>query len=137
MAGLALPLVWFLVKAGRWRDAGWLVAVFLSAELLLQALKYSFHRHRPEPFFGIAAPESYSFPSGHALMSTVFYVLLASLLTRNPVIRGAAIGVAILIGISRIYLGVHYPTDVLAGYAAAVFWLSGCHLLRERLRLES
>jgi undecaprenyl-diphosphatase len=65
----------------------------------------------------------------------VFYVLLVSLMTRNPVLRSAAIVLAGLIGLSRIYLGVHYPTDVLAGYAAAIVWLAACQLLRKTFAL--
>jgi undecaprenyl-diphosphatase len=118
------PFVWWLIKTSRVRDAIWLIALQIGANLLLEILQFAFHRARPEPFFGLAKPNSYSFPSGHALLSTVFYLSLAILMTRNPAIRAAAALLALLIGFSRIYLGVHYPTDVLAGFAAGAFWLS-------------
>jgi len=98
--------------------------MYLGAELLSQFLKLGFHRARPEPFFGLATPASYSFPSGHAMVGTVFYLTLAVLTTRRPIIRAGTVVFVGLIGYSRIYMGVHYPTDVLAGYAAAVVWLS-------------
>jgi len=131
MAILALPFIWYLAKSHRLRDALFLIAVPLTADILLQILKFSFHRHRPEPFFGLPTPESSSFPSGHALMSTVFYLTLAILVTRNLAARIAAALPALLIGLSRVYLGVHYPTDVLAGFAAGTFWLSACFFHRQ------
>jgi membrane-associated phospholipid phosphatase len=133
MAVIGAFFVWRLIKAGRRHAAVLLIGGVVGAKLLEEVLKFLFHRQRPEPFFGLPTPDSYSFPSGHALTATVFYVLLASLMTRNPAIRAAAIALAALIGLSRIYLGVHYPTDVFAGYAAAVVWLAACQLLRKTL----
>jgi undecaprenyl-diphosphatase len=124
MAVVGAAFVWWLIKTCRIRDAVWLIAVQIGANLLLQILQFAFHRLRPEPFFGLAKPTSYSFPSGHALLSTVFYLSLAFVMTRNRVIRIAAALLALCIGLSRVYLGVHYPTDVLAGFAAGAFWLS-------------
>lgn len=115
----------------RWRRATlWLVVTILGALVLDLTLKYSFHRARPTPFF-VALPRTYSFPSGHALFSFCFYGVLAGLLmgrTRSRLARvlilaAAAILVA-AIGLSRIYLGVHYPSDVIAGYLAASIWVS-------------
>jgi undecaprenyl-diphosphatase len=107
------------------------MAVSMAGALALDlALKYSFHRPRPQPFFG-AAPHSYSFPSGHALCSFCFYAVLAGLIaarTRSLVLRvtaGVAAAVLVIaIGISRIYLGMHYPSDVIAGYLAAAVWVA-------------
>jgi undecaprenyl-diphosphatase len=93
------------------------------------ALKHTFHRARPIGFFGIS-PSSYSFPSGHALGSLCFYGVLAAILSAR--VRGRAARFCIwiaasilvtLIGFSRIYLGVHYPSDVIAGYCAAAVWV--------------
>jgi len=103
----------------------------LGAEALDQIMKLLFDRPRPEPFFGLASPITHSFPSGHAMVSCCFFGVLAMILAaREPsrarrisIFAAAAILVA-LMGFSRVYLGFHYPTDVLAGYAAAVVWLA-------------
>jgi len=115
----------------RWRRATlWLGVTILGALVLDLALKYAFHRTRPVPFFG-AAPRTYSFPSGHALLSFCVYGVLAGLLAGRTRSRVAHVltwtWVALLvgaIGLSRIYLGVHYPSDVIAGYLAATLWIS-------------
>jgi undecaprenyl-diphosphatase len=126
----------------RWRRATlWLVVNILGALVLDLALKYAFHRPRPAPFF-VALPRTYSFPSGHALFSFCFYGILAGLLMGRIRSRleqfliwmAAAILVA-AIGFSRVYLGVHYPSDVIAGYLAATLWVSTLITL-DRLRSQ-
>ena len=115
----------------RWRRAAvWLTITTAGALVLDLALKHFFHRTRPTPFFG-SLPHSYSFPSGHALLSFCFYGVLAGLLAdriKPPLFRiliwAVAVILIISIGLSRIYLGVHYPTDVIAGYLAAAVWVS-------------
>lgn len=124
LAPLTLLLAVRWVGQGRRRAALLFVVAVLGAELLEQALKLAFHRPRPEPFFNLAAPFGYSFPSGHALVSCCFYGLLAAnARRRQPLAWLAAALLVALIGFSRVYLGVHYPSDVIAGYAAAVVWL--------------
>ena len=112
------------------RAAAWLAVGVSGSVVLDTSLKLLFHRVRPEPFFG-PLPHSYSFPSGHALSSFCFYGILAGLLDTR--IRSLAVRISIwiaaallvlAIGVSRIYLGVHYPTDVIAGYVAAAVWVS-------------
>jgi len=100
-----------------------------GAEILDQVLKYIFHRVRPQAFFGLAEPMGYSFPSGHALVSCTFFGVLAAMAaartssrTRRVMYYALAAVLVAAVGFSRIYLGVHYPTDVLAGYAAGVVW---------------
>ena len=92
-------------------------------------LKTVFHRHRPEPFFDTRLPASYSFPSGHAMLSFCLCLSAAALFAssrRNLLVRITIwtfwAGLSGAIGYSRIYLGVHYPSDVLAGYLAALVW---------------
>jgi undecaprenyl-diphosphatase len=110
--------------------AVWLLIAMAGALILIVTLKLAFHRARPDPFFG-PIPNGYSFPSGHALGSFVFYGVIAgvlcsrigSQLTRVLIWSTAAMLVT-AIGLSRIYLGVHYPTDVIAGYAAGAVWVS-------------
>jgi membrane-associated phospholipid phosphatase len=99
-----------------------------GAFLLSESLKQIFQRARPPlPWLGSAA--GYSFPSGHSLISLVLYGILAYLLFQNIKDRAWRIRTTLLlillpllIGISRIYLGVHYPSDVLAGWALAIGW---------------
>ena len=115
----------------RWRRAAlWLFLSVAGADVLILTLKYGFHRQRPAAFFG-AEPTSYSFPSGHSLASFCFYMVLAGLLSsrvRSPGLRIVVWIVASLlvaaIGLSRIYLGVHYPSDVIGGYLAAAVWVT-------------
>jgi undecaprenyl-diphosphatase len=131
LAPLGVVLVWWLLTAKRRRAAVVFAAAALGAEALDQIMKLVFHRPRPEPFFGYASPVTQSFPSGHAMVSCCFFGVLAAILaarersrTRRVAIFAAAALLAGLIGFSRVYLGFHYPTDVLAGYAAAVVWLA-------------
>jgi len=128
---IGVILVWRLVAAKRRRAAVVFGVAALGAEALDQIMKLLFYRPRPEPFFGLASPITHSFPSGHAMVSCCFFGVLAMILAaREPsrarrisIFAAAAILVA-LMGFSRVYLGFHYPTDVLAGYAAAVVWLA-------------
>lgn len=111
----------------------------LGGVLLNRELKALFDRPRPAPIdwdlvvFGreIVYPTSPSFPSGHALTAVVVFGTLAYLLVRmQPSARvrrrvlGTAVGLIVFIGLSRVYLGVHYPSDVLAGYLAGLVWAS-------------
>ncbi len=132
---LGVALVGWLAAAKRRRAAVVFAVAALGAEALDQILKLLFHRLRPEPFFGLAPPVTHSFPSGHAMVSCCFFGALAAILAARgaPWARSRARRMAIfavaallvgLIGFSRVYLGFHYPTDVLAGYAAAVIWLA-------------
>ena len=126
---LVLALAVFLYL--RWKHAAAWLAVSMAGALILDlALKYSFRRPRPPVFFGVA-PHTYSFPSGHALCSFCFYAVLAGLIatrTRSVLLRVVvgvlAAALVIAIGLSRIYLGMHYPSDVIAGYLAAAIWVS-------------
>jgi len=107
------------------------VVTMLGSVLLDATLKLTFHRPRPVPFFGIAAPHSYSFPSGHALILACYFGIVAAFATAR--IRSRAVRILIwiaaavlagMVGYSRIYLGVHYPSDVIGGYAAAIIWVT-------------
>jgi len=115
-----------------WRRGALLVIVTLAGAWLLDTgLKLFFARARPEPFYDYPAPSSYSFPSGHALFSVCFFGGLAVLLTHRINGRIAqvtvwvvAVIVILLMGYSRVYLGVHYPTDVGGGYAVGLAWVT-------------
>ena len=116
----------------RWRRAAFLLLIAVAGAIPLDAtLKAAFHRTRPVPFFDTPLPTSYSFPSGHALFAFCTFGVLAAVTsarTKRVWLRAlvwvAAASVVILIGLSRIYLGVHYPSDVIAGYLAAAIWVS-------------
>jgi undecaprenyl-diphosphatase len=121
----------FLVRG--WRRGALLVVVTIAGAWLLDAgLKLFFGRARPEPFYDYyPAPSSYSFPSGHALFAVCFFGGLAVLLTHRLNGRVAQVAVwllaaviILLIGSSRVYLGVHYPTDVVGGYAVGLAWVT-------------
>lgn len=110
---------------------------------LIQVLKTVFGRERPQVFEwrGHYTVESASFPSGHSLGAFVAYVLLAYLVVRLQAgrrLRYLTIGITVLvvtlIGLTRIYLGVHYPSDVLAGYAIGLAWVALCAIALEALR---
>jgi membrane-associated phospholipid phosphatase len=122
------------------RTAALATITMLGVAVLDLALKHAFHRPRPVAFFG-ATPNSYSFPSGHALGSFCFYGILAAILAGRAHGWSAKFSVWItavllvgMIGLSRIYLGVHYPSDVIAGYCAAAVWVGAVGVLDRTLR---
>jgi membrane-associated phospholipid phosphatase len=122
LAATALVALWRALRRD-WHSAGALLVV-PAGMLLNWSLKLAFRRARPawdDPLVQLA---SYSFPSGHAIASTVFYGMLCALVfahTRSPLLRGLAAAAALfmvaLVCFSRVYLGAHYPSDVIAGAA--------------------
>jgi membrane-associated phospholipid phosphatase len=115
------------------REALEVFLAVLGAALLNQLLKTHFHRVRPET--ALVKQLGLSFPSGHAMIGMAFYSCLAWLLWRHghhPLWAALLVLWALLIGLTRIYLHVHYATDVLAGFAGGLGWLV---LLRTGLRL--
>lgn len=132
LAPLAAILVWRWWRRGERRAAYLLVAGSGSAELVLQLLKTLIHRPRPEVFFGLATAETYSFPSGHAFVPAVYFGILAGILAARARWRAAVVVMAALLGFSRVYLGFHYPSDVVAGWALAVVWLAAWAIVADR-----
>jgi membrane-associated phospholipid phosphatase len=129
MTALILLAICGLIYFHHARAAALLAITMLGAGGLDMGLKHSFHRVRPVAFFG-TSPSSYSFPSGHALASLCFYGALAVILserargqTAKTCIWIVAALLIVIIGFSRIYLGVHYPSDVIAGYSVAAAWV--------------
>ena len=126
-----------LARAGRGPEAAVFGVTVLGANLVNEAMKLFFHRPRPLPWFSYPLPPTYSFPSGHAFVSFCFCVCLAEILVRHgwPLVGkvgiwSAALGCTLTIGVSRVYLGVHYPTDVLGGYAAGIVWTMLIRVIR-------
>jgi undecaprenyl-diphosphatase len=128
---IATVIVIVIFALRKWgREARLFTLTMIGASMLNITLKLAFKRARPEPFFDLAAPASYSFPSGHSLASCCFFAGLAAVLAGRVKSRRARILIWIaatimflLIGLSRIYLGVHYTTDVIAGFSAALIWI--------------
>ena len=141
-----LVVVTVIAVAVFWRrregtDAVFVAFAFLGAQVLSSGMKLGFRRERP--FFPdpLATESTFSFPSGHALVSLAVYGSIALVLARRLRRRGdrillfAATGLLVgAIGFSRIYLGVHFLSDVLAGFAAGAAWLA---LLYVALELRS
>jgi undecaprenyl-diphosphatase len=128
IATVVVIVVFALRKWGR--EARLFALTMIGASLLNITLKLAFKRARPEPFFDLTAPSTYSFPSGHSLASCCFFAGLAAILSgrvkskrARTIIWSAASIMFLLIGLSRIYLGVHYTTDVIAGFSAALIWI--------------
>jgi len=122
-------LVWRLAVHGYHRAALLLAVGSLSADAASELLKLILHRLRPPVFFGLPPAISYSFPSGHAFVGTVYYGLLAGMLAhtfprRRILILTSWVLLGLTIGLSRVYLGYHYPTDILGGWLCAAFWLA-------------
>ncbi len=120
-----------LVRRRRFDALFWALATG-GAALLNMLAKHSYGRIRPDLWVSIAPETSFSFPSGHAMQSTALVAALVVLLwptaARLPIL---VVGIlfAALVGISRIYLGVHYPSDILAGWAASTAWVIGLSFL--------
>lgn len=105
------------------------IAAIIGSALLNQLLKYSFQRARPE-LHRLIEVDNYSFPSGHAMNAFTVYTIISFLLWRHIPTRIGRTALIIIsafmifaIGISRIYLGVHYPSDIIAGFFASGCWL--------------
>jgi undecaprenyl-diphosphatase len=138
---LVLLVTGFLLLNQRRATAGLVVASAVGAVLVSAGLKALFGRERPdvvEHLVGVSTP---SFPSGHALLSAAIYLTLGALLAREfpqPVLRRYFMGVAatltLLIGLSRVYLGVHWPSDVLAGWCIGALWAWGCWRLDKSMQ---
>lgn len=111
----------------------------IGSVVLNETLKVIFARERPN-IYRLSEQTGYSFPSGHAMAALTLYAVLAYLLWRHVSSRGgrgillvSAIVVIVIIGISRIYLGVHYPSDIIAGYMMSGCWLALSIWLYEKL----
>lgn len=125
---LVLTTASILAVFRRWIELKGLILCLSGGVVLNEILKHLFERARPEAFHIVAA-SGFSFPSGHAMISLCFYGMVAFLIVRKRSwhlrIAGSIVTVLLVmaIGVSRIYLGVHYPSDVVAGYASGAMWL--------------
>jgi len=106
-----------------------LLLVMAGQAILQYGFKYLFDRQRPEAMFDYVVGDTPSFPSGHALAATCFFGLLAYLFTREfgaktkqIAVWAGAVLIILIVGFSRVYFDVHYPSDVLASYLAGTIW---------------
>lgn len=122
---------WALWRRELWNGLLVLVCAMAGESALNIALKHAFHRQRPVLENPLVTLTSYGFPSGHTMGATVFYGLSALILVgiaqrwRAQTLAAAA-SIIVAIGLSRIYLGAHYTSDVLGAFAAGAAWLAFC-----------
>lgn len=126
----------YLLMARKRGAAVFVLAAVGGGTLLSNVLKYAYARPRPDVVAHIVQTTTPSFPSGHAMLTAVTYLTLGALLARtepDPRLKvylvSLAVFLTVLVGCSRIYLGVHYPTDVLAGWTVGAAWAVLCSVV--------
>jgi undecaprenyl-diphosphatase len=134
----------FLALKRHWRAALFVLVSICGGSALSFALKNLVQRPRPDLLAAVAQTQTYSFPSGHAFLSAVTFLTLGALLARmqsqaevKVYLLAVAITITVMVGISRVYIGVHWPTDVLAGWCAGAGWAILCWLIAERLQARN
>jgi undecaprenyl-diphosphatase len=144
LALVVLSVVGFLLLQTRYRTALFVVLTAISGELINAALKHAFNRPRPSVVPHLRAVYTTSFPSGHAMESAIVYLTLGAILMRvaeRRLTKIYCLGIAMLLtglaGGSRVYLGVHYPTDVIGGWIIGFVWASVCWLVAERFETSA
>jgi undecaprenyl-diphosphatase len=132
---LGLATVWRFRRKGHHLDAAVVALLLLGTAVLTYGLKAIYLHHRPQVFPPLVAEHGYSFPSGHALAGWAFFLYLALWFVgaRSWVMAAAMALMAVALPLSRIYLGVHWPSDVMAGIGAGTFWLGICLAVRRHL----
>lgn len=144
---VTLTVVGYLWLEDRYGALWLVVAATVGGICLSTALKHVYHRPRPQLVAHLSAVYTSSFPSGHSMLSATVYLTLGMMLARLVRQRRLkfyfitqAIGLTFIIGVSRVFMGVHYPTDVLAGWAAGLTWALVCgqiaHYLQRRGAVE-
>jgi undecaprenyl-diphosphatase len=140
---LSVTLVGYLLLTNRRGQAALVAAAVLGGMLISNLLKLAFNRPRPDlpTTVQVFTP---SFPSGHATLSAIAFLTLGALLAQThaaPRLRAyfaiLAIFLTVMVGVSRVYLGVHYATDVLAGWCVGGAWALFCWILAQMLRQSS
>src|SRR5918995_2395120 len=130
---ISLAVIGYLLMDGKHGAALWVLASVGGGAVLSNVLKLAIERPRPDLVARLVEVNTTSFPSGHATLAAVTYLTLGALLSRVEARRRAkiyvltvAVVLTFLIGISRIYLGVHWPTDILAGWCVGSAWAMLC-----------
>ena len=129
LSGLTFLSLTVLAMRRDWKACRQLALVMGGAVVFNALIKWTVHRPRPAEVYANTMPTSYSFPSGHALFSLAFYMSVAWLVSRQSLrnwkneLWVAAVLMVASIGASRVFLGVHYGSDVLGGYLISAAWL--------------
>lgn len=130
---ITIVAIGYLLINGQRGAALLLLVSVVGGTVLSNLLKLGFDRPRPDLVAHLVDVRTLSFPSGHAMLSAVTYLTLGALLARvqprrrlKVYILAVAVTLTLMIGVSRIYLGVHWPSDVLAGWSAGAAWALGC-----------
>jgi undecaprenyl-diphosphatase len=133
----------YLAMLGQWLSAKLLVLSLAGATIVNNLLKFGFDRPRPDFVAHLVEVQSASFPSGHAMLSAIAYLSFGALLAgalpsrrAKVYVLSVAVLLTALIGISRVYLGVHWPSDVLAGWCLGAAWAIGFWLLARWLEFR-
>jgi undecaprenyl-diphosphatase len=134
----------FLLLQQRYRTALFIAITLFSGEVVGSAMKHAFNRPRPTVVPHLRETFTTSFPSGHAMESAIVYLTLGAMLMRAAESRltklyclGMAILLTVIVGVSRVYLGVHYPTDVIGGWIIGFVWASVCWLAEQRFEARA
>jgi len=140
---ITISVILFYCLNRNFRAARFIAISIVGGYLLSVALKSVFDRPRPEIVPHLSGSSMSSFPSGHSMMSAIVYLTLGTLLARTVdrdqlklFFWGLALLLTLTIGISRVYMGVHYPTDVLAGWSAGIAWATLCGLTARRFGMS-
>lgn len=138
---ITLGTVGFLALRRKWHTCLLVLASIAGGSLISTTLKTFFARSRPAVVPHLVDVASLSFPSGHSMLGAITYLTLGALIARTTADRrikiyclGLAVTLVFLIGLTRLYLGVHYPTDVLGGWCAGMVWALLCALVARWLQ---
>jgi undecaprenyl-diphosphatase len=138
-----LVIAGYLLMDGKARMGAFLVGAAISGALASALLKHLFGRPRPDLVPYLSHVYSSSFPSAHSMIAAVVYLTLGSLLASvisklslKIYVMAVAVLLTVAVGLTRIYLGVHYPTDVLAGWLAGLVWALVCWLAARWLQIH-
>lgn len=139
-----LSLTGYLLLQTKYRTALFVFVTAASGDLVNHAIKGVFSRARPTVVPHLRDAFSTSFPSGHSMESAIVYLTLAAMLMRivegrvtKAYCLGLAVLVTFLVGVSRVFLGVHYPTDVIGGWIIGLFWASLCWLAAQHYEVRA